>query len=138
MRLTQRSPKGDCERHLVSPVVVHEVWEKRMREKDTSPTGINRGAGLIMRADPSLPIEPLPFIGNLIRQRLLSLVIDGTDGHPAVPETVLLPAAADQLIILIFCHRVDLVTILKFEAAMLDGIHDEFLQSGPKMELSRF
>src|ERR1043166_5452843 len=138
MRLTQRSPKGDCERHLVSPVVVHEVWEKRMRQKDTSSTGINCGAGLITGPDPPLPIEPFPFIGNLVRQRLLSLVVDGTDGDPTVPETVLLPAVADQVVILILCHRVDLVTILKLEAAMLDSIHDEFLQRGPKMELLRF
>src|ERR1041384_1492981 len=107
MRLTQRSPKGDCERHLVSPVDVHEVSEKRMRQKDTSPTGINRGAGLITGAAPPLPIEPFPFIGNLVRQRLLSLVIDGTDGDPTVPETVLLPAGGGQVGLFVICHSVD-------------------------------
>src|ERR1041384_8537866 len=87
---------------------------------------------------PCLPIEPLPFVGNLVRQRPLSLVVDGTDGDPAVPEAALLPAVPDQLVILVFGHRVDLVTILKLEAAVLDGIHHKFLQRGPNMELSRF
>src|SRR6185369_4484936 len=129
---------GNRERDFVSPVVICEVGEKRPREEDTSPAGVNRGAGLITGAPPCLPIEPLPLVGNLVRQRPLSLVVDGTDGDPAVPEAALLPAVPDQLVILVFGHRVDLVTILKLKAAMLDGIHHKFLQRGPKMELSRF
>lgn len=122
MRVTHLSPKGNREHDLVSPVVIREVWEKRLREKDTSPTGINRGAGLITGTPPCLPIEPLPFVGNLVRQNLLSLVVDGMDGDPAVPKTTLLSAVPDQLVISIFCHRVNLVAILEFEAAMLDGM----------------
>src|SRR4051812_48660030 len=138
MRLTLQSPKGNRERDFVSPVVICEVREKRPREKETSPAGVNRGACLITEAHPCLPIEPLPFVGNLVRHHLLSLVVDGSDGDSAVPEATLLPAVADQLVILVFGHRVDLVTILNLEAAMLDGIHHKFLQRGAKMELSRF
>jgi hypothetical protein len=91
MRVTQLPPKENRERDLVSPVVVRKVREKRLREKDTSPAGVNRGAGLITGAHPCLPIEPLPFVGNLVRQRLLPLVVDGTDGDPAAGDTIILP-----------------------------------------------
>src|SRR5437868_14685308 len=106
MRFTQRSPQGNRERYFVSPVVICEVREKRPCEKDTSPAGVNRGAGLIPGAHPCLPIEPLPFVGNLVRQRLLFLVVDGTDGDPAVPVAILLPAVPEQLDILVFGHPV--------------------------------
>ena len=108
-----------------------------MREKDTSSTGIACGAGIKTEVHARLPIESLPFVSYLVRQDLLSLVVDRTDGDPTVSEAGLLSASLNQLVILVFRHSGDLVTIVEFEAAMFDRIHDEFLQRGPKMELSR-
>ena len=108
-----------------------------MGEKDASSAGIPGRAHVKTRFHSRLPVEPLPFVGNLVRQDLLSLVVDSTDGDPAVSEAGILPAPLDQLVILVLCHRVDLVLISEIEAAMLDRIHDEFLQRRSKMELSR-
>ena len=108
-----------------------------MREKDASSTSIVRRTGVEVEVYTRLPIESLPFVDNLIRQDLLSLVVNGTDGDPAVSEACVLSASLDQLVILLFRHSLDLVPIAEFEAAVLDCIHDKFLQRGSKMELSR-
>lgn len=93
-----------------------------MREKDASSTGIACRTGIETVIHPRLPIESLPFVGNLVRQGLLSLVVDGTNRDPAVSEACVQSALLNQLVILVIRHGLDLVLIAKFKTAMFDRL----------------